>query len=157
MNCADYRKKMKEFSRDEIKDELFLKEMHEHVSECAVCKKELLLWQELNDKRQEVAEMQKNLNSDGFSGLKYRHTSSNREPDYPPVVKKLRQANSMMAMITRRMTGTVIILLGLVFIYKAMSGGFKPLTIMLITFAFLIFTLLFLRSKVREKRNKDRD
>lgn len=157
MECADYRKKLKEFSEGAVKDGLFYKEMEAHITGCAICKKELLLWQELKDKKQEIEELQKNLTSDSLVRIKYRLASSGREPEYPPAVKKLRQANSMLAMITRRMTGTVIILLALVFIYKAVSGGFQPLTIMLISFAFMIFAVLFFRSRLREKRNKDRE
>ncbi len=129
--------------------------MEEHISGCPVCKKELLLWQELNDKRQQLQEMQKNLDPDSLSRIKYRLSSLDKDPEYPPVVRRLKRANSMFSMIMRRMTGTVIILLGAVFIYKALAGGFKPVTIMLIAFAFLVFIALYLRSSIKKKREKN--
>ena len=157
MTCADYRKQLKEYSTGKIKDEIFLKEIEEHIQGCAVCKKELLMWQVLNDRKQELAEMQKNLGSDSLARIKYRMESVDREPDYPPAVRKLRKANSMLAVITGRMTGTVIMLLGLVFIYKAVAEGYKPLSIGLILFGFIIFTGLFFRARMAERKKKDRD
>lgn len=155
IKCPDVRKQLKEYSRRLIKDEFLIKEMEQHISDCHVCKKELLLWQGINDKRQEVHEMQKNMNSDSLSRIKYRISSLEKGPDYPPVVRKLKQADKMFSMLMGRMTGAVILILGAVFIYKALSGGFKPVTIILIALSFLVFFWLYLRSAIKKKREKD--
>jgi anti-sigma factor RsiW len=89
MECSRVRKKLKEYANDEITntDERLL--MEEHVAGCPVCKRELLLWQEVMDRQRAVRGMQSKMPKELKDRIKYRMQKLQKGPGAPPLLKKM--------------------------------------------------------------------
>jgi anti-sigma factor RsiW len=90
MECAEVRKKLKEYANDEIRDKSGRAAIESHVASCPVCKRELLMWQEVMDKQRAVKEMQSNMPKELKDRVKYRMDKSAKSSGVPPVLKKIK-------------------------------------------------------------------
>ena len=89
MECADVRKRLKEYAGGAIQDPGERLRMEEHIKTCPVCKRELLMWQEVLDKQRVVSRMQSGLPKELKDRIKYRMAKNLKQPDLPPSIKKI--------------------------------------------------------------------
>lgn len=89
MECSEARKKLKEYAVDAIKNRDEIYAIEAHVSGCEVCKRELLLWQEVTEKRAAIKKMQAKMPVALSDRIKYRMLKNDKQADMPPMLKKL--------------------------------------------------------------------
>ena len=95
MECKDYRKKLQGYAEDKIEDEFLKKDLEEHVKSCAVCKKELLMWQEVIEKRKAVSKMMPK--GDIHDRVKRRMKNMNTDPQLPRIVMQMQAVGRFMS------------------------------------------------------------
>jgi anti-sigma factor ChrR (cupin superfamily) len=139
MECAEARKKLKAYAEDGLPaDES--QQVAGHVETCPVCKKELLLWQQVTEKKTAIKKMQARLPKEMKDRIKYRNAS---DPDLPPLAKKMRMFNNKGMLITV----LVMICGALFFVTRFAPMANRFLSPILIFSGFAILFLLFLFRK----------
>lgn len=141
MECAKTRKLLKEYANDEISDKEERREMETHISGCPVCKRELLLWQEVMDKQRAVGRMQAGMPKELKDRIKHRMTNNQKAVTVSPVVKKLQALSGKASLITL----FVLICVALLFLthYMRFKGTIIGPILIFSGFAVLFLLLLF--------------
>ena len=93
MECDKCRKKLREYAENSIKDEFIVKEMEGHIKDCPVCKRELLMWQDVLERQRAVKKIMPRELKDR---VKTRMKSYNTDPQLPRVVRQLQSFNRML-------------------------------------------------------------
>ncbi|MBP7791545.1 MAG: zf-HC2 domain-containing protein [Candidatus Goldbacteria bacterium] len=148
MECQIARKKLKDYVKGNIINPDEKKELEEHIKNCAVCKRELYLWQEVINKQKEISDMQDNLPQDLRDRIKYRVKQSQREASLPPAARKLHSMGKIWSSTKARLIVEIlIVLISLVVLFKYMHGGKNLLVPFLILFGFIVLFTIMLKGR----------
>ncbi len=148
MECQYVRKKLKDYVKGNITDIDEKKQMEEHIKDCAICKRELYLWQDVIDRQKLISNIQDNLSSDIRSRIKYRLNQSEKETSLPPAIHKLRAMGKIWSSTKGRLiVETIIILASLVVLFKYLHGGKSLIVPFLILFGFIVLFFIMLKGK----------
>lgn len=146
MECAEARKKLREYVSEEISDEKLRFEIEAHAAGCAVCKQEIYMWQEVLDRQTAVAKMQDKLPKELKDRIKYRMARNQKDPNMPPQLKRIQ------AFMAGR--GTLIVLFLLIcaaliyiFIFAKLKSGIVGPMLIFSGFAILFLLMLFRGNK----------
>lgn len=145
MEHKEVRAKLKEYAADEIKSRETMDEMALHIETCEICKRELLLWQEVFSKRMETQRLQQYLPVKFRDRVKYRMAQLEKEKNLPPAVMRMRALQKAFTSTTGRLIVQVsILLLGFIWFLFVMKKGVNPLSLifMIIGFGALFFLVL---------------
>jgi len=82
VECADARKQLKEYTLGDIPSGPAREQLENHIEGCAVCRKELLLWQDVMDRQVAIRGMQRTLPAELRERLKYRAKISEKEKQF---------------------------------------------------------------------------
>jgi hypothetical protein len=146
MECNTARRKLKDYAKGNITDINEKHELEEHIKDCAICKRELYLWQDVIEKQKVLSEMQINMPSDIRSRIKYRLNNLEKEQSLPPAVHKLRAIGKIWSGKKGRLIIEILIILAsLVVLFKHMHGGKGLLVPFLIIFGFLVLFIIMLK------------
>jgi hypothetical protein len=140
MECAEIRKKLKEYANDEINSKEDLLKMETHIGRCEVCKRELLLWQEVMDKQRAVGGMQAGMPKELKDRIKYKMAGNQKHAAMAPMAKKFKALAGKGTLIA------VFVLICIVLIFILRSSNLKHSIIgpILIFSGFAILFLLVL-------------
>jgi hypothetical protein len=155
MECAEVRKKLKEYANDEISGKAERAAMEGHISGCPVCKRELHMWQEVMDKQNVVKEMQSSLPKELKDRIKYRMGKSGNPLNAPPVLKKMKGLNniwnSTLGMVMMAILAVIVPVVVIMILFRAMHPGASMLAPIMVVFGFaVIFIVLIFKSKKRQ-------
>ena len=144
MECFDARKKLKEYATDRIGSEAERLEMEAHINGCPVCKRELMMWQDLTEKQAAISRLQARLPVELKDRIKYRMQKNSKQPGVPPIVKQMHWLGGKGGMVIM----LVLISVGLIYVLRG-AAGFKHsgFVAVLIFFGFAILFLLLLFRK----------
>lgn len=146
MECSEARKKLKDYACGLINDRDEILAIETHVSGCEVCKRELLLWQDVTEKRVAIGKMQAKIPVELRDRIKYRMIKNQKQPAMPPMLKKLGSfAGGRGVMIV-----TMVLIMGaLVFIIMKAPSYSKQLFGPILIFAgfAIMFLLILFRGK----------
>ncbi len=142
IECNKIRKKLKDYATDDIKDELLIKEIEEHLEKCIICKRELLLWQDVLEKQKIIKNI--NLNENFTDRIKKRIKSLESGPEVPRLVRQVNAINTFLVspkgcLLTQIFIITAGFLFVILFLYKGTNILFVFLV--LIAAASMIFLL----------------
>lgn len=138
MDCSEARKKLKDYAVDKITEKAERLAVEEHVSGCAVCKRELLLWQGVTEKQVAVSKMQARLPAALKDRIKYRMQKNQKPSEMPATIKKIQSfAGGKGSLIVF----FILVCAALIFIFR--NSGFKS-TILGPILVFTGFGILFL-------------
>ena len=150
MECKEVRSKLKEYVTLEIKDEYILKQMEEHIENCVICKRELLLWQDVLAKQMETSRLASYLTGGFRSRVKYRLNRIEGDSSLPPAVKRIQAMQRLLTSPTGRLVVQILILLmGVLFLLFVLKKGTNIISLGFILLGFSM--LLFLVIKNRKK------
>ncbi len=109
MECNRVRKNLREYAKDEIKDDSLISEMEAHIKGCPVCKKELLLWQDVLQRREQI----KRMGGDLSFRDRMRKRRKEADVDYrlPPVVRRLKAMDKLFSSVKGKLIIQVTFLL----------------------------------------------
>jgi len=144
MECKEVRKKLKEYASNEIYSEETLEEMEVHISTCIICKRELLLWQEVVSKQKETARLASYLDKDFRTRVKYRLAKIDSDRGLPPAARRIMALQKAFGSVTGRLVlQLVILLVGVLYFVLVMKKGANLLSVFFIVVGFgtLIFML----------------
>lgn len=148
MECNIARKKLKDYAKGNIIDINEKHELEEHIKDCAICKRELYLWQDVIEKQKVLSEMQRNIPTDLRNRLKYRLNNLEKEQLLPPAVHKLRAIGKIWSDAKGRLIIEILIILAsLVVLVKHMHSGKGLLVPFLIIFGFLVIFIIMLKGR----------
>ncbi|GEM_PF-1410937 len=121
IECDKIRKKLKDYAADDIKDELLIKKIEEHLEKCIICKRELLLWQDVLEKQKIIRNI--NLSNDFKDRIKKRIKSLESGPEVPRVVRQVNAINTFLTspkgcLLTQIFIITAGFLFVILFLYK---------------------------------------
>jgi anti-sigma factor RsiW len=148
MECMDVRKKLKDYVKDEITDKSTKLEMEEHINTCPICKKELLMWQDVIDRQRgaggkQAAGMPKEL----MDRIRYRTARAEKISKLPAFFRIKRAPggfwNSMLGMIIQI---AFILVSGIIFglLLGIKRHGHGIVVPLLVLFGFTILFILML-------------
>jgi len=145
MECIQARKIMKEYAADEILSNAERLEIEAHISGCPVCKRELLLWQEVLDKQRAIGRMQAGMPRQLKDRIKYRMTKNQNQANLPQLVKKIQSFTKRKGTL---ITLFVLICVALIFIFRTVNFKSAILGPILFFSGFaIIFLLLLFKGK----------
>jgi hypothetical protein len=143
IDCTEARKKLKEYAAGTIREKEQVLLMELHISGCELCKRELLLWQEVMDKQRAVGAMQAGMPEDLRGRVKYRIDKSAREAAVPPVVNRMKAMAGLFSSARGRLVILSALIFGaLIFILQNAYAGKSFLTPLLFGFGFFVLLLL---------------
>jgi anti-sigma factor RsiW len=149
MECKEVRKKLKEYAADEIYNEDALQEMELHIETCQVCKRELLLWQDVVAKQKETSRLASYLDGDFRTRVKYRMAKIDSDRNLPPAARRIMALQKAFRSVTGRLVlQLVLLLIGVLYFLLVMRKGANLFSVFFIVLGFgtLIF-LLFQKKK----------
>jgi anti-sigma factor RsiW len=149
MECREVRKKLKEYASDVIYDEEILQEMELHIETCQVCKRELLLWQDVVAKQKENSKLASYLDGDFRTRVKYRMAKIESDRNMPPAARRIMALQKAFRSVTGRLVfQLVLLLIGVLYFLLVMRKGANLFSVFFIVLGFgtLIF-LLFQKKK----------
>ncbi|MCX8093481.1 MAG: hypothetical protein N3E50_04870 [Candidatus Goldbacteria bacterium] len=146
MECNIVRKKLKDYVQNYITDIKEKNMLEEHIKNCAICKRELYLWQEVLEKQKIISNLQSNLSSDIRNRIKYRMTQIEKNKSLPPIVYRLQSIGKIWTSTKGRLIIQIlIILVSLIVLVKYMYGGKNLLVPFLILFGFIVLFIIMLK------------
>lgn len=148
MECNVARKKLKDFAKGDIIDMEEKKELEEHIKDCAICKRELYMWQEVVEKQRVISNLQSNLSPSLRSRIKYRLNQMQNEEVLPPSIHKLRAIERIWSGTKGRLIIEILIILSsLIILFKYMHGGKNLIVPFLILFGFVVLIVIMLKGR----------
>ena len=103
MECGEARKKLKDYAAGAMPGKEERASLEAHVALCPVCKKELLLWQDVLDRQAAVRGLQRNLPEELRQRLKYRAAILQKVAMQPPLMNRLKAISRMWESPTGRL------------------------------------------------------
>ena len=148
MECKAVRKKLKEYVNHQILDENELLSMENHIETCLVCKRELLLWQEVTAKQQETGRLASYLDGDFRTRVKYRMAKINSDMTLPPAARRIMSMRKAFTSVTGRLILQIILLLiGVLYFVLVLKKGANLFSVFFIALGFGTLFFLVLRKK----------
>ncbi len=145
MEHKDVRAKLKEYTVDEL-DKDTMREMEIHIETCVICKKELLLWQEVIAKQKENARIRQFIPSGTFrERINYRMNRMESEKNLPPLIMRMKAIERALTSTTGRMIIQMsVLLLGFLWLLFVVKKGTSLLSLffLMIGFGALFFLIL---------------
>lgn len=134
IECQFVRKKLKDYASNNITEPDLIKKIENHIEDCVVCRRELLLWQDVLQKQEILKKM--NTSTDDFRNrIKERMKSLETKSDLSRLVRQMNVLNTFFTspkgcLITQILILTVGFLFIMLFLKKE------------INFLFIMFFLL---------------
>ncbi|MCX7698967.1 MAG: hypothetical protein N2114_05825 [Candidatus Goldbacteria bacterium] len=151
MECNIARKKLKDYVQNNITDIKEKNILEKHIKNCAICKRELYLWQEVLEKQKVISYHQSNLSSDIRERIKYRMTQIEKDKFLPPTVYRLQAISKIWSSTKGRLIIQIlIILVSLIVIIKYMHGGKNLIVPFLILFGFIVLFIIMLKGRIEK-------
>lgn len=148
MECNAARKRLKDFAKGNIVDIEEKKELEEHIKDCAICKRELYMWQDVIEKQKVISNLQGNLSPSLRGRIKYRLNQMQKEEFLPPSIHKLRAIGRIWSSTKGRLIIEILIILAsLIILFKYMHGGKNLLVPFLILFGFVVLFVIMLKGR----------
>jgi hypothetical protein len=148
MECMEVRKKLKEYAALEIKDREVMREMEEHIETCVICKRELLMWQEVVAKQRETHRLSGYLDGDFRTRVNYRLGRINSDKSLPAAARKLNAMQKMFNSVTGRLVIQIfMLLLGVLYLVLVLKKGTNFLSVIFIIIGFGTLFFLVLKKK----------
>ena len=148
MECRAARKKLKEYASNQIHEESELLAMDKHIESCFVCKRELLLWQEVVSKQIETQRLASYVDGDFRSRVKYRMAKINSDMSLPPAVRRIMSIQKIFSSTTGRLVLQLIVLLfGLLYLIFVLKKGANIFSLFFIMLGFGMLFFLVLKKK----------
>jgi|DewCreStandDraft_4_1066084.scaffolds.fasta_scaffold14969_4 hypothetical protein len=148
MECSVARKKLKDYAKGNIINTDEKLELENHIKDCAICKRELYLWQDVIEKQKIISNIQDNMPLNLRDRIKYRMNQSQKEKFLPPAIHRLRAMGKIWSSTKGRLIIEIlIVLISLVILFKYMQGGKNLIVPFLIIFGFLVLFILMLKGK----------
>jgi len=151
LDCAECRKKLKEYAEGVIEPKLAAG-IEEHVEKCPICKKELLLWQDVMDKQAAIRGLQRTLPSELRERLKYRAKLLEKEMTGPPVAGRLKAFSTAWGSPKVRLILHIFFLMAvMLFSLWVLRGGKNILATVLVIFGFAVVFIVMIFKRVKKK------
>lgn len=148
MECRNARKRLKEYASNQILDENELLAMDAHIGSCPVCKRELLLWQEVVAKQMETNRLASHLDGDFKTRVKYRVNKINSEFSLPPAARRIMSIQKIFASPKGRLVIQIIaLLIGVLFFMLFIKKGTNMLSVFFVALGFAALLTLILKKK----------
>jgi len=134
VECQFVRKKLRDYAANNITDTDLIKKIENHIEKCIICRRELLLWQDVLQKQEILKKM--NVPMDNFRDrIKERMKSLEKNPEMPRLLKQMNALNLFLTspkgcLITQLLILTASFLFIMLFFKKGVS------------FLFILFFLL---------------
>jgi hypothetical protein len=134
VECQFVRKKLRDYAANNITDTDLIKKIENHIEKCIICRRELLLWQDVLQKQEILKKM--NVPMDNFKDrIKERMKSLEKNPEMPRLLKQTNTLNLFLTspkgcLITQLLILTASFLFIMLFFKKGVS------------FLFILFFLL---------------
>ena len=142
------RAKLKEYALGEIDNKKKENEMTMHIEKCEICKRELLLWQELIDKQMVNERLASYIPKEFRDRVSYRMNKINSDSDLPPIVRRIHAMQKAMSSITGRLVVQVLILLAaLIYLIMLKSHGLNIFAFVFMAIGFIVIFFVLLRKK----------
>lgn len=146
LECNKIRKQLKDYASGNINDELLKKEIEEHLEKCIICKRELLLWQDVLEKQKLLKNIA--LNKSFKERIEKRIQSLQKAPEVPRLV---RQMNAINTFLTGPkgclLTQIFIITAGFLFVFLFLYKGTNILFVFLVLIAAASMIFLLFKNK----------
>ncbi|MEI7640528.1 MAG: hypothetical protein WCJ46_03340 [bacterium] len=143
MECAESRKKMKLYAAKEIKEPAVIADMEAHIEKCYICKKELMLWQEVLGRQTALKELREK--TEFKDRIKAQMKKNDINPQLPPGVRGI----DAVSRVWKNKTGKLVIqvslvLLGVIWVALISKYGINipALIFALIGFGALIYIMI---------------
>jgi anti-sigma factor RsiW len=150
MECKEVRKKLKEYASHQIHGENELLEMDKHIENCLVCKRELMLWQDVMSKQRETQQLASYMGGDFKIRAKQRVVKMNSDMSLPPAARRIMSMQKAFTSVTGRLVIQLIALLaGVLYFVMVLKKGANFLSVFFIALGF--GTLFFLVLKKKKK------
>ncbi len=144
LKCGNIRKKLKDYALGQIEDEIFKKEIEEHLEKCIICKRELLLWQDVLEKQKLLKNI--TLNKSFKERIEKRIKSLENGPEVPRLVRQINAINTFLTSPKGcLLTQILIITAGFLFVLLFLHKGTNFLFVFLVLIA--AFSMIFLLFK----------
>jgi len=145
MECEKVRKKLKQYASDEITDPLEKEGMEAHITGCPVCKRELLMWQEVLDRQKMIRETMPNSFSER---VKKRAKNMNAHAQLPPIVRRMQAVSGFISSPKGcLLMQIIIVMLGFLGIFTFVHRDTGVIFSVLVVLAFGSLFFLLLRKK----------
>lgn len=129
-------------------DEKELLAMDEHIGSCPVCKRELMMWQDVVAKQIETQNLSSHLDGDFRSRVKYRMNKITSDLSLPPAARRILSIQKLFASAKGRLVIQIIVLLlGLLFFMIFIRKGTNMLSVFFILLGFAALLTLILKKK----------
>lgn len=133
MECSESRKKLKNYAAGEIRNNPEKKEIEAHITGCPVCKRELLMWQDVLD-RQKALGAETDI---AGSSLKDKVDRINRDMEIdshlPPAIRRIRTlARGLKTGKGRLIWQILFVMFAPLFLLVMLKRDISPLFIILI-------------------------
>lgn len=146
MECYKCRKNLREYAAGEIHDKLLLKEMEEHINECYICKKELLMWQELIEKQKVLGKMRTGM--DLKDRLRMRMNAADSDMHLPMPMRHLKNISRAWRSNTGRLVLQVsIVLAGFIWVLAIKKYGVNVPALIFVLIGFFVMIFLMLKKR----------
>ncbi|HDQ25740.1 MAG TPA: hypothetical protein ENN43_03220 [bacterium] len=117
MRCEDARKMLKDYSKGFTEEE-DLGPLEEHIKGCDICKRELMLWQDLGQKNRKLSSMKAGMPKELSEKVRARAKKAHSDAHLPPMARKINRIQSSLGSRRGMMLMQIVIFLGvLVFLY----------------------------------------
>ncbi|MGD0565732.1 MAG: hypothetical protein ABSA34_00180 [Candidatus Goldiibacteriota bacterium] len=148
MDHKQTRAKLKEYAEDMIIDKAVEREMAEHIETCEICKRELLLWQEVTETRKANERFASYIPKTFRERVSYRMNKINSDRDLPPVVRRMQAIQQAFSSVTGRLVVQVLILLAaLIYLIMVKSHGLNLVALLFMAIGFVVIFFILLRKK----------
>jgi anti-sigma factor RsiW len=148
MDHKQARTRLKEYALGEIADKEQEKEMTLHIEKCEICKRELLLWQELIDKQMVNERLASYIPKEFRDRVSYRMNKINSDRDLPPIVRRIHAMQRAMSSVTGKLIVQVLILLAaLIYLIMVKRHGLNFIAFVFMAIGFIVIFIVLLRKK----------
>ncbi|MEI7542664.1 MAG: hypothetical protein WCJ94_05380 [bacterium] len=148
MECKEVRKKLKEYASHEIHVEEELLAMDKHIETCLICKRELLLWQDVMSKQKENQRLNSLLEGGFRSRVKYRMGKINSDSALPPAARRILSMQKAFTSVTGRLVMQIaLLLLGVLYLVFILKKGANIISLALIIIGFGTLFFLVIKKK----------
>lgn len=148
MECKVARKKLKEYASGMIHDEKELLSMDTHIESCMICKRELMLWQDVLAKQMEAQNLASHMDGDFRSRVKNRVNKINLDHTLPPAARRIMSLQKLFGSPKGRMVIQIIaLLIGVLFFLLFIKKGTNMFSVFFVALGFSALLFLVLKKK----------
>lgn len=148
MDHKQTRARLKEYALGEIDSKQTENEMSLHIETCEICKRELLLWQDLIDKQVVNERLASYIPKEFRDRVSYRMNKINSDRDLPPIVRRIHAMQRAMSSVTGRLVLQVLILLAaLIYLIMVKRQGLNVIAFVFMAIGFIVIFIVLLQKK----------